>query len=255
MDETQLLRYATVFRNMIAGVDCWLSCKTIVTKPLGRPSVENNTNLVLIVEDHGHTATRLSKSVAAHPELSVCHVASTLQSGLLALERERPRIVLTDLGLPDGDGTELIKASTAADWVCDSIVISVFGDEQRVLNAIRAGARGYVSKSSLDRNIAQDVISVIEGGSPISPKIARHLLSLVPTQREAVRDNSGEISLTERETEILHAVAKGYKRHEISEQLSISTGTVGNHINNIYKKLEVRSSIDALSRANKMGLL
>lgn len=217
--------------------------------------MDTSTNRVLIVEDHSHTASRLCKSVAAHPELSVCQVASTLQSGLLALERDQPRIVLTDLGLPDGDGIDIIKAASSADWDCDSIVISVFGDEKRVLSAIRAGARGYISKSSTDLYIAKDVISVIEGGSPISPKIARHLLSLVPSRYESNLENSSEIMLTQRETEILQAVAKGYKRHEIGEKFSISTGTVGNHINNIYKKLEVRSSIDALSQANKMGLL
>ena len=210
---------------------------------------------MLIVEDHDHTATRLKRDVARHPKLSVCAVASGLHSGLTFLNQYKPRVVLCDLGLPDGDGIDLIKAVATCEWECDSLVISVFGDEERVLAAIRAGANGYILKNSSERDICEDILSVVVGGSPISPKIARRLLTLVGENESYKPVPKGNMLLTRRETEILHAVAKGFKRHEIAEELSISAGTVGNHINNIYKKLEVSSSIDALSRANKMGLL
>lgn len=217
--------------------------------------MDNQGFRILIVEDHDHTATRLKRDVARHPKLSVCAVASGLQSGLTFLYQHKPRVVLCDLGLPDGDGIDLIKAVKTCDWECDSLVISVFGDEERVLTAISAGANGYILKNSSEHDICADILSVIVGGSPISPKIARRLLTLVGENASFKPAPKGKILLTPRETEILQAVARGFKRHEIGEELSISAGTVGNHINNIYKKLEVSSSIDALTRANKMGLL
>ena len=217
--------------------------------------MDDNVLSVLILEDHDHTATRLRRDVMRHPDLTVCAVASSLHTGLVLFNQHKPRIVLCDLGLPDGTGIDLIKAVARCDWDCDSIVISVFGDEERVLNSIRAGARGYILKNSNAHDLASDILSVIHGGSPISPKIARYLLTLAETSEPAREPAKEKIILTGREAEILMAVAKGHKRHEIAANLLISAGTVGNHINNIYKKLAVNSSIEAISEANKMGLL
>lgn len=206
---------------------------------------------VLIVEDHQHTASRLAQSVDAHDSLTCCAVAHTVRDGLRLLQQCKPRVVLTDLGLPDGDGKDVIRAAMKAGWPCACLVISVFGDEARVLGAIRCGARGYILKESSDHDVAVAILSVIAGGSPISPKIARHLLSLVAPA--PAPDAPAAMVLTPRETEILNAIAKGYKRHEIASALSISPGTVGNHINNIYKKLEVSSSTEALAEASQLG--
>lgn len=210
---------------------------------------------VLIVEDQVHTCLRLKDAIESSSELAVCAVAHNLDAGLNALFDHKPRLVLTDLGLPDGSGLEIIKAAGQADWICESLVISVFGDERRVIGAIRLGAKGYILKNSGEGSISDDIITVLNGGCPISPQIARHLLSLVNDlgAQDDAMENS--IQLTTRETEILNEVSRGYKRAEIGRNLGISTGTVGNHINNIYKKLEVRSNIEAVSRATKMGLL
>lgn len=147
---------------------------------------------------------------------------------------------------------EIIAATVQTDWPCDALVISVFGDEARVLQAIQKGAKGYILKNSGLETIVDDIQAVLDGGSPISPQIARHLLSNVITP---VRSNETESDLTEREREILQNVARGYKRSEIAEQLGISISTVGNHIHNIYRKLDVGSNIEAVSRAARMGLI
>lgn len=170
------------------------------------------------------------------------------------LAKHRPRVVLTDLGLPDGNGLEVVKAAAAANWECDCLVISVFGDEARILASIRAGAKGYILKNSPDENIPRDTLSVINGGSPISPKIARHLIAQLAPQ-QTIGAQEPQVELTPRELEILTAISKGYKRHEIAGSLGIAVGTVGNHINNIYKKLEVNSGIEAVSEANTLGIL
>jgi DNA-binding NarL/FixJ family response regulator len=213
-----------------------------------------HSHATLIIEDRKHIAVLLQKAVAATPGLKYAGTAATLLQGLRLLSEQRPRIVLVDLGLPDGSGLEVIRAAARADWQIDAMVISIFGDERRVIEAIRAGARGYILKGSDLQQIGADIMAMIDGGSPISPSIARHVLN------QLGGDNMGEAPaglsvLSPREAEILRAVARGYKRHEISAQLSISEGTVGNHITRIYRKLKVGSNIEAVSRATKDGLI
>lgn len=209
---------------------------------------------VLIVEDQEHTATRFARAVEVSPELTVCGVARDLAHAWMLFETHRPRFVLTDLGLPDGSGVEIILAAARADWACDCMVISVFGDRQRAMEAIRAGARGYLLKSDPVEEVSRQILEVIGGGSPMNPKIARYLLD---TMGPAVTDTTppGGERLTQREHEVLSLIARGYKRREIAEMLNISVGTVGIHINNTYKKLKVGTNIEAVARASKIGLL
>lgn len=213
----------------------------------------NNTYSILIIEDRAEIAARLSKVVSKDERLEVIGVASSLAEGLKILTENKPRVVLIDLGLPDGSGVEIIHAITQVDWDCDALVISIFGDEARVVDAIQAGAKGYVLKSAGLEDISNDILTVIAGGSPISPSIAKHLLNLIKLQPTST--NGAKFELTTREIEILGSVAQGYKRREIGEQLNISTGTVGNHINSIYRKLNVGSNIQAVVQATKLGLL
>ncbi|SOH93973.1 DNA-binding response regulator, NarL/FixJ family, contains REC and HTH domains [Monaibacterium marinum] len=215
---------------------------------------DSDISSVLIVEDRIHTADRLCAAVNAHPKLTVIGEAHLVERGLELLQQLRPRLLLTDLGLPDGSGVDLIRAASAADWDCDSLVVSVFGDEHRVISAIRAGARGYILKSAPSMDIGESMQSIIEGGSPMSPQIARFLLNLVGPERPDGMENA-DIGLTQREQEVLQAVARGYRRQEIADRLSISVGTVGNHVNAIYRKLEVSSNIEAVIQATRMGLL
>jgi len=186
--------------------------------------------------------------------IRVAGVATSLRSGIDSLYQLKPRLVLVDLGLPDGNGIELIQIVSKANWVCDALVISIFGDEARVIEAIQAGAKGYILKGRKLINVGEDILSVLEGGSPISPSIARHLLMVLKDQ--AFEQNAPKQNvLTQRETEILKAVARGYKRREIAAQLNISPGTVGNHITNIYRKLEVSSNMEAVAHASRLGVL
>ncbi len=209
---------------------------------------------VLIIEDRADIAARLTEAVTSTDGVTVAGVATTLDQGINLLYDLRPRIVLVDIGLPDGSGIEAVKAAAKADWTVDALVVSIFGDESRVFEALQAGAKGYILKSGALRQIGDDILAVLEGGSPISPAIARHLLAVLNTGMEP-KPEAVECHLTDRETEILRAVARGYKRHEIGAQLGISAGTVGNHITSIYRKLEVGTNMEAVMRATKIGVL
>lgn len=212
---------------------------------------------VLIVEDREETARRLASLVEQLPQFRLCSVAHTLQQGLIDLIHYRPRAVLVDLGLPDGSGIDIIRAAEAVSWQCDSLVVTVFGDEVRVIEAIRAGAKGYVLKTDQLEEIGNRLTTVLEGGSPISPQIARYLLALVMDSSavEGERELPNGLNLTSREKDVLQMISRGFKRQEVADRLQITLGTVGNHISNVYRKLEVSSNTEAVAVANRLGLL
>ncbi|MFP7674915.1 LuxR C-terminal-related transcriptional regulator [Marivita sp. S0852] len=211
--------------------------------------------LILVVEDRERTAEQIIRQIDISSSLRALPPAYCVADGLKALEQLRPRIVLTDMGLPDGSGLEIVRAVTAADWECQSIVISVMGEEQQVIDAIRLGARGYMLKfEALDRTV-EVVHTVLEGGSPVSPQVARHLLALLERAPGTETETASAAALTKRELEILRLVSRGYKREEVAARLGISVSTVGTHINAIYRKLEVRSNIEAVAIAGRLGLL
>jgi len=208
---------------------------------------------ILILEDQKHTVDQVRHAIMQTTDLQVVGVATTLQEGLSKLATLRPDFVLTDLGLPDGSGIDVIRAAQVANWNCDTMVFSVFGDERRVIAAIRAGAKGYILKTHSPDSIVQDIRDVISGGSPMTPKIARYLLGLLNDTIEPPERPT--FNLTQREHEILGYIARGYKRSEVGAHLNISVGTVGNHIHSIYRKLEVSSNIEAVAMATRTGLI
>ena len=208
---------------------------------------------VEIVEDRRETADRLARALLQLTQVRTCSIARSVREGLFELSQVRPRAILVDLGLPDGSGVEIIRAAQAADWPCDSLVVTVFADEDRVIEAIAAGATGYILKNDRPEEVGRNLLTVLEGGSPISPQIARYLLNMVP-QPEEPQDDALQIGLTAREKDILRLIAHGFKRQEVAEKLNITVGTVGTHIHNVYRKLEVSSNTQAVATANRLGL-
>jgi len=140
-------------------------------------------------------------------------------------------------------------------------VISVFGDEAYVLAALGAGAHGYLLKGSLDRDVTVDIRDIHNGGSPLSPLIARQVLRRLqpkrPNREQHVAEPAiGEESeLSPREVEILNAIARGFSYAEIADNLGITFSTVHTHLKRIYGKLAVHSKTQAVFEASRRGLL
>lgn len=210
---------------------------------------------VLIVEDREATARRLARTINADPSLTVIGCVQDVQEAIEVLKQERPDVALVDLGLPDGSGLEVISECDRSPWGCQAIVISIFGDEERVIDAIRHGAKGYLQKGATPEDIISGIKAVQSGGSPISPQIARHLLQELNRPTRAEPSNEREDILTPREQEILTFLSQGFRRQEVADKFNISLGTVGNHINNIYKKLGVNSNLGAVAKAGRLGLI
>lgn len=211
---------------------------------------------VLLVEDDPHTRTLLASIVNAHEQLNITAAVGTLQEGKYELEKSQPDVLLVDLGLPDGDGTELIHKLYHLGYSTDAIVITVFGDEQHVIRAIEAGATGYLLKDGSNSYIAQSIIQLKQGGSPISAPIARYLLNRFHTQEPERKNGSTDLPhLTEREKEVLSKLSHGYNFAEIARTLAISPHTVTSHVKHIYRKLSVRSRGEAVYAAMQLGLI
>ncbi|MEM7017422.1 MAG: response regulator transcription factor [Pseudomonadota bacterium] len=212
---------------------------------------------ILLVEDDDNTRQRLYNAVDNHTDLAIMKAASDLNEARTFLEQstQQPRMGLIDIGLPDGSGLELIYELTTRANPVDCMVISTLGDERHVMAALSAGAAGYILKDDHIDEIGNSIITLIQGGSPISPKIARHLLKHFNQRLSGPAPEQETIYLTDRESDVLLMISKGYKRKEIADSLKISINTVGTHVNSIYRKLSANSNIEAVQTATSRGLL
>ena len=213
---------------------------------------------ILVVDDDDAFRETVCAAIARDDALVLADQVSNVESAREAIANGEFDVALIDLGLPDGNGIDLIReiASTRPDT--DVMVVTVFGDEAHVLASIEAGATGYLLKRSLNDTLGATVRELRAGGSPISPVIARQLLHrfkkdtpAAPSQPAGVDDGG----LSEREREVLLFIAKGFTVGEIANMLHLSAHTVATHVKHIYRKLAVHSRTEAVFEAGRMGLL
>lgn len=221
---------------------------------------------VLIVEDDPQMRAFFAASVSRSRELALVGSVVTVAEACRALDEavEPVHVLLTDLGLPDGSGLEVIRHARARHPLCEALVISMFGDEDNVLASIEAGALGYIHKDATPEDIAQTILEMKRGASPISPMIARGVLTRFRAIRAVstplgapVAPESGweKSPLSGREQEVLELIARGFSYLEISRLKEVSVHTVQTHIKNLYAKLAVHSKSEAVFEATRMGLL
>ena len=208
---------------------------------------------VLLIEDDTNTRNKLAQAVSANSTLSLLAAVDCCSAARQELEKNTPDILLTDLDLPDGNGLEIIKEIHQQHPNTEIMVVTVFGDEQHVLSAIEAGATGYLLKDADSERIGEAILELIDGKSPISPSIARHLLKRFQTVPDETQKDIPV--LTEREIEVLNYAAKGFSYAEIADMTNISIHTVTSHIKHIYKKLSVRSRGEAVFEAMQLGII
>ncbi|HLG79520.1 MAG TPA: response regulator transcription factor [Bradyrhizobium sp.] len=209
---------------------------------------------ILLVEDDPPTNWRL-KDALEKAGFDVV-AAMTLAEARASLESRRPRVLLTDLQLPDGHGIELIRETRARLPDTEIMVISILGDEESVISAITVGATGYILKDAFPTDIAATVRELVAGHSPISASIARFIVRR--TQSAAEPPPGPQLNtakLTPREIDILWGIAKGFSYAEIASHLGMSRQTVPGHIKSIYRKLEVHTRGEAVFEALQQGLI
>ncbi|AWB34582.1 LuxR C-terminal-related transcriptional regulator [Orrella marina] len=232
---------------------------------------------VLIVEDEPLLQARLQGILleVGYPPAALLF-AATVSEAQAMLRNEPLALALVDLMLPDGSGLNLIEQMRNSDPSLGILVISAWSTAESILNALRAGATGYVLKERDDIEVTMAIRSVLRGGAPIDPFIARRILELLPDSDKSAGETStsglailaeptsagaqqaipaGSEALSERETQILRLVADGLTNREIAEQLFISRHTVESHIKRVYRKLSVSSRTMAIRTARERGVL
>jgi DNA-binding NarL/FixJ family response regulator len=174
-----------------------------------------------------------------------CHYAfSTAEEALKQIPALQPNVVLMDIHLPGMNGIECIKSLKPRCQNTLFIMSTVYEDDERIFESLKAGATGYLLKKTDPAKILEAIIEVVNGGSPMSGQIARRVISSFQ-QKDNI--DSSDI-LTNREKEILKALAKGLRYKEIASDMNISIETVRSHARNIYEKLQVQSRTEALNK-------
>jgi DNA-binding NarL/FixJ family response regulator len=213
-----------------------------------------NRHAVVLVEDDEPTRARLRRVIDAHPELRVIAALGSCEEARTLLEREAPEVLLTDLDLPDGNGVELMRLLRARGARTQCMVITVFGDERHVVEAIEAGALGYLLKDGSADYVGRSILEMLAGGSPMSPPVARYLLNRF-TGAAATPEGGTPDVLSAREREVLTYIVKGFSYAEIAGLMELSSHTVATYVRRIYGKLEVHSRGEAVYEALATGLV
>jgi DNA-binding NarL/FixJ family response regulator len=216
--------------------------------------------IVYLLEDDAVTRRNLEERLLAVPGLEVPVSVGTCTEMMTAVRSGRPDVLLCDLQLPDGNGVDVIRVARELHPAVEVMVISVFGDEQRVVTALKAGATGYLLKDDPSSEIGAAISQLLQGGSPISPAIARYLIRVFrpagPSESTApAQPADSAIDLTTRELEVLQLAAKGFSYGEIARMLGISGATVSSYTKKIYGKLAVHSRSEAVYEASRLGLI
>jgi DNA-binding NarL/FixJ family response regulator len=219
---------------------------------------------ILLVEDDAPVRERLAAIIGRWSGGKLVASCGKFADAVDVIKNHRIDLLITDLNLPDGHGVQAIRMLRDTQPDAEAMVISVLADDRNVIEAIEAGASGYLLKDSDPLDIVDAIAELLAGRSPISSTIARTIVRRLGGGREGKSESSktdaalppaGEQSLTPREMEILWGIAKGFTYGELAERLEISKQTVPVHIKNIYRKLHTNNRSEAVYEASRRGLI
>lgn len=212
---------------------------------------------IAIVDDKSYLIHQLKESLSLFEELDILWTAANGQIAVnkMALN-PMPRVILMDIDMPEMNGIEAVRHIRKDNKYTKIIMLTVFDDEDKIFEAIVAGADGYLLKDSKPTRIIAAIEDAIEGGAPMSPIIAAKTLTLLRKKQtivveETPSDATNDHNLSRREIEILELWVQGKSYQQIADTLYISIGTIRKHIGNIYDKIHVHSRIEALQKADK----
>jgi DNA-binding NarL/FixJ family response regulator len=207
---------------------------------------------ILVVEDHPLFRKGLRTLIAGVPDFELAGEASDGNEAVAATVEIQPDVVLMDLQLPGQSGIAAIREIVAASPTTRVLVITLFQDDDSVFAALRAGARGYVLKDTDEEDLVRAIRSIAAGESLFGPAVASRVLAFFATPRPVAPDVFP--TLTERERDILHLLARGKSNAAIAGDLSLSVKTVANNVSNIFSKLHVADRSEAIVRAREAGM-
>jgi DNA-binding NarL/FixJ family response regulator len=206
-----------------------------------------------IVEDLDEVRDGLKNFLALSTEFQVLESFKTAEDALAAWPRCQPDIFIVDINLPGMNGIEFVRKAAAGEGRTQFMMFTVYENDEKVFEALKAGASGYLLKNTGLVHIIEALKELHQGGSPMSSAIARKLVRALqePGGKERNRPTHWDPALSPRENEILQLLARGLLYKEISDQLHISTSTVRQHIHRIYEKLHVQNRTEAINKTFK----
>ncbi|MBP9198165.1 MAG: response regulator transcription factor [Saprospiraceae bacterium] len=200
---------------------------------------------VLIFEDNALLRESISSLIAAKPEMTLLGAFENVLTVKDQVKAHNPELILMDIDMPGRSGIEAVKEIRQSNIQTPIIMLTVFDDNTHVLDAIRAGASGYLLKKHLSTKLYDSIEEVLAGGAPMSPSVARMVIASMHQKPQL----ENAYQLTSREKEILTSLSKGNSYKLIAAQFEISIDTVRTHIKKIYEKLHVHSQTEAVSKA------
>ncbi|MDR0966205.1 MAG: response regulator transcription factor [Myxococcales bacterium] len=212
---------------------------------------------VLVVEDQPKILKNQLKLLDAAADLIVIGTATSGEEALKEIPNCKPEVLLLDLGLPQMSGIDVTREVKARWPGIEILIFTIFDEEQKVLEAIRAGASGYLLKGATADKIVEAICDVRAGGTVIQPNLARNLLKHFRADAPAAPEAlvPGQRPLSEREKEILQIIAKGISNNEAAAMLGVSKATIRTHLEHIYAKLEVTNRVEAVTEGIRKGLI
>lgn len=203
----------------------------------------------LIVEDLPDTQLWLTRLVEqAFPGIAVT-VAGSVDAAHAVLRSKPYDLALVDLGLPDGDGVEIIAELSNLKPTPTIVVATIYDDDRHLFPALQAGAQGYLLKEQPMELLTKQLCGILEGRPPLSPAIARRLLGFFQSPQQNAE------TLNNREREALGLLAKGMKVSDLAAAMGITRNTASDYVKNIYRKLNISSRAQAALHAARMGLI
>lgn len=204
---------------------------------------------VTIFEDYADMRDILATLVENAPDFYLVGAYANANNVLDIIKKQKPNVVLMDLQMPGISGIEATRLIKSKYPQIQVLVQTMFDDNERVFAALCMGATGYILKSTPADKILEAIVETFNGGSPMSPHIARKVLTMFTQQQTSLSPQEAYQTLSDREKEILGHLTKGLSYKMIADACSISYGTVNSHLKNIYEKLHVHSATEAVQKA------
>jgi DNA-binding NarL/FixJ family response regulator len=207
---------------------------------------------VMIFEDNDNLRESLAGLVLYSKNLLLLGAYSNAQKAVTAVQENRPDVVIMDIDMPGITGIEAVKAIRIVNQAVQVLMLTVFDDNKHVYDAICAGASGYLLKKHIADKLLTSIDEIMRGEVPMSPGLAR---MVIQNLQALPHIDENKYNLTPREKEILASLSRGNSYKMVAAGLSISTDTVRTHIKRIYKKLQVHSQVEAITKANGERLI
>ncbi len=209
---------------------------------------------ILLLEDLAEIRAWLSQRVTSVFPTAEVTQCTRVRQALDCVEVHRFDLALVDLGLPDGSGVTVVERLRELQPEAHTVVVTIHDDDEHLFPALQAGAYGYILKEQARQQIEEQLLRLSQGEPPLSPSIARRVIRHFKEAPLRTPAHVPKVLLTERETDVLLRVAKGFTLPEIAVQLGLSRHTIADYVKQIYRKLNISSRAEAALEAQRLGI-